>query len=62
MSNLITFRAAPIGAFIRTDCGQTYVKRSSRTLEMAPQHSHYMPGRWFYANGRETFRLLLPTA
>ena len=53
------FKNIQIGATIKTPCGQTYRKRSARTLEMAPGHSHYSePPKWFYASYMEVFEVV----
>jgi len=56
----IAFKDAPIGAHLVTACGQHYRKDSSRTLSMAPGHSHYNKDvrRWFYASGSEIFTMV----
>ena len=59
----VQFKDAPVGALLRTACGNTYRKRSGRTIEFAPGHSHYQDDarahqRWFYVYWGEVFELV----
>lgn len=53
------FKDHPIGAIIVTPCGQPYKKRSKRTIEAAPGHTHYEQHKarnaWYYASMNEPF-------